>query len=73
MKYILKAAHGDPDQTQRSAPFDLGLHCLSMSHKEDAMLIRVKVSFLVMCCDFNYWFLKACHKFIDVFTLKTDN
>ena len=54
-------------------PFDLGLHFLSVSHKEDSVLIRVKVSFLVICCSFNYWFLKACHKFIDVFTLKTDN
>ena len=31
----------DPDQTPRSVASDLGLHCLSMSHKKDARLIWV--------------------------------
>ena len=31
---------------QHSATFDLGMHCLSMSHKKDARLIWVK-SFIV--------------------------
>ena len=35
------ANSGDPDQTLRSAPSDLGLHCLPMSHKKDARLIWV--------------------------------
>ena len=39
--FIIKANSGDPDQTQHSALSDLGLHCLSMSHKKDAMLIRL--------------------------------
>ena len=29
---VLNAHSKDPDQTPRSAAFDLGLHCLSMSH-----------------------------------------
>ena len=29
---------GDPDQTPRSAAFDLGLHCLPMSNKKEARL-----------------------------------
>ena len=37
-----------PDQTPRSAASELGLHCLSMSHKNDAILIRVKVQ-VCMC------------------------
>ena len=37
-----KKNSGDPDQTPRSAASDLGLHCLSMSHKKDARLIWVK-------------------------------
>ena len=32
----------DPDQMQRSAVSNLGLHCLPMSHKNDARLIWVK-------------------------------
>ena len=28
---------GDPDQTPHSAASDLGLHCLSMPHKKDAL------------------------------------
>ena len=31
----------DPDQTPRSVASDLGLHCLPMSQKRDAMLIWV--------------------------------
>ena len=30
-----------PDQTPHSAASDLGLHCLSMSHKKDVRLILV--------------------------------
>ena len=37
------AYSGDHDQTPRFAASDLGLHCLPMSHKKDAMLIWVKV------------------------------
>ena len=38
---IMLANSGDPDQTPSSAPSDLGLHCLPMSHKKDARLIWV--------------------------------
>ena len=31
--HFLLANSGDPDQTQRSAASDLGLHCLPTSHK----------------------------------------
>ena len=34
---------GDPDQIAHSAASDLGLHCLPLSHKKDAMLIWVKI------------------------------
>ena len=34
---------GDPYQTPRSVASDLGLHCLSMSHKKDARRIWVKL------------------------------
>ena len=36
------ANSGDPGQTPRSVASDLGLHCLPMSHKKDAMLVWVK-------------------------------
>ena len=35
------ANSGDPDQTPRSAASELGLHFLSMSHKNNASLIWV--------------------------------
>ena len=38
---MLKTNSGQPDQTPRSAASHLGLHCLSMSHRIDAMLISV--------------------------------
>ena len=38
---FLVANSGNPDQTPRSAASDLGLHCLHMSRKKDARLIRV--------------------------------
>ena len=34
----------DTDQTPHSATSDLGLHCLSMSHKKDARLMIYFVS-----------------------------
>ena len=34
---------GDPDKTPRSAASGLGRHCLTMSHKKDAILIWVNV------------------------------
>ena len=34
-----------PDGTPRSAASHLGLHCLPMSHKKNARLISVNVSF----------------------------
>ena len=37
---------GDPDQMPHSAVSDLGIHCLSMSHKMDARLIWVQAEFL---------------------------
>ena len=33
---------GEPDQTSRFAASDLVLHCLPMSHNQDARLIWVK-------------------------------
>ena len=33
---VINANSVDPDQTQRSAASDLGLHCLQMSHLWDA-------------------------------------
>ena len=38
-----KANSGEPDQTPHTAASDLGLHCLPMSFKKDARLIRVKM------------------------------
>ena len=35
------ANNADPDQTPRSAAFDLGLHCLPMSETWDAVHERV--------------------------------
>ena len=55
---------GDTDQTPLSAPSDLGLHCLPLSHKKDAILIWVKKFFkhfvgavfklLVKCISLNW-------------------
>ena len=39
----MQANSGDPDQTQNSVESDLGLHCLSIFHKKDAMHIWVKM------------------------------
>ena len=39
---VYNANSVDPDQTRRSAAFDQGLHCLSMSLLWDARLKRVK-------------------------------
>ena len=36
---VLYASIGDTDQMPRYVAFDLGLHCLSMSHKKDARLM----------------------------------
>ena len=41
-KKIKQANSGDPDQTPHSVASDLGLHCLPMSHKKDALHIWVK-------------------------------
>ena len=38
----MQANSGDPDQTLHSVAFDLGLHYLPMSHKNDARHIWVK-------------------------------
>ena len=43
-KIFLLANREDPDQTPHSAASDLGLHCLPMSQKWDARLIRGKGS-----------------------------
>ena len=40
---FLLANSEDPDQTPRSVESDLGLHCLPMSKKWEAMLIWVKL------------------------------
>ena len=40
----MQANSGDPDQTPRNAAFDLGFHCLPMSHKKDSELIWVKAT-----------------------------
>ena len=40
----MQANSGEPDQTPRFATSDLVLHCLSMSHKKEAMLKWVKDS-----------------------------
>ena len=40
-KNILLANYGDPHQMLQFAASDLYLHCLPMSHKQDAMLIQV--------------------------------
>ena len=37
------ANSGDPDQTPHSVASDLSLHCLPMSHKNDARHILVKM------------------------------
>ena len=43
---FLQANSGDPDQMPHYVASDLGLYCLPMSHKKDAMLIWVN---LVQC------------------------
>ena len=45
---ILQANSGEPDQTPRFAASDLVFHCLSMSFKKDAMLIRVNIEYQSM-------------------------
>ena len=37
-KSIVLANSEDPDQTLHYAMFDMGLHCLAMSHKKDTGL-----------------------------------
>ena len=44
LKNILQANSGEPDQTPRFAASDLVLHCLPMSHKENARLKWVNVA-----------------------------
>ena len=66
-KYVLKANTVESDQTLQNVASDLVLHCLRMSHKKDAWLIRVK--------PFVYWIiLRAfCHfkiKFFEKFFQK---
>ena len=53
--HILQANSGHPDQAPRSAAADLGLDCLLISHKKDALLIWVKVK---------YHLRDTIHKFI---------
>ena len=36
---IPKTNSGDPDEMLQNVASGLGLHCLAMSHKKDAMLI----------------------------------
>ena len=38
----MQANSGDPDQTPHSLASDLGLDCLSVSHKKDVRHIKVK-------------------------------
>ena len=40
----MQANSGDPDHTPLSVASDLGLHCLPISHKEDARLTWVKTT-----------------------------
>ena len=47
--YML-ANSGEPDQTPQNAASDLVLHCLPMSHKKDARLIRDKVKQPISLC-----------------------
>ena len=47
-KKLLQANRGDPDHTPRSLASGLGLHCLPMSHKKDAMLLWVKIDIGVL-------------------------
>ena len=42
-EHITLANSGDPNQMTHSVAPDLGLHCLPMLHKKDAMLIWIKV------------------------------
>ena len=42
------ANSGRPDQTPRSAASDLGLHCLLMSNKKDARLIKDYLTFMLL-------------------------
>ena len=41
LKYVLQANSANPDQKPRFAASDLVLHCLPMSRKMDARLLRV--------------------------------
>ena len=43
-----------PDQMPHSAASDLGLHCLSMSHKKEAKLIRLEIIDLLQVLRFKF-------------------
>ena len=42
------ANSGEPDQTLRSAAYDLGLHCVPVSLLFDARHIRVNIIFVLL-------------------------
>ena len=42
------ANSGGPEQTPHSAASDLGPHCLPMSHKKDARLIKAYLTFMLL-------------------------
>ena len=44
----MQANSGYPDQKPHSVESDLGLHCLSMSHKKDARHIWVKNAIILL-------------------------
>ena len=44
----MQANSGYPDQKPHSVASDLGLHCLSMSHKKDARHIWVKNAIILL-------------------------
>ena len=57
---------GDLDQTPRSVASDLVLHCLSISHKKDTMLIFVQ--WVSSSCDETY-VLRCRHFSFDYLTV----
>ena len=44
----MQASSGYPDQRPHSVASDLGLHCLSMSHKKDDRHIWVKNAIILL-------------------------
>ena len=52
---ILKVHCTDPDHMSRSAASDLGLHCVSLPHKKDAMFSGIPLDFPIHIDTIKIW------------------